>query len=57
MLDDPSKPVKQVLHTWDTESDEYKTPLFSPLKPDDLIGHTFLSTPIEHGQHFHAIAL
>ena len=44
--------MKQVLHTWDIESDEYKTPLFSPLKPDDLIGHTSLTTLTEDGQHF-----
>ena len=45
--------MKQVLRTWDIESDEYKTPTFSPLKPDNLIGHTFLTTPTEDGQHFH----
>ena len=52
--DNPCKPVKQVIHTRDTESNEYETPTFSPLKPDDLIGHPFLSTPTEDGQHFHA---
>ena len=52
--DDPHKPVKQVLHTWDTESDEYKAPIFSPLKPDDLIGCTFLTTLTQDGQCFHA---
>ena len=50
--DDPHKPVEQVLYTWDTESDEYETPLFSPLKPDDLIQDTFLTTPTEDGQCF-----
>ena len=35
--DDPGKPVKQILHTQDTDSDEYETLLFPPLKPDDLI--------------------
>ena len=52
--DDPHKQMKQVLHTQDTESDEYETLPFSPLKPDDLIRHTFLTTPTEDGQHFHA---
>ena len=46
--------MKQVLHTQDTESDEYVTSLFSPLKPHDLIGHTFLTTTTEDGQCFHA---
>ena len=44
--------MKQVLHTWDTESDEYETPTFSPLKPDNLISCTFLATPTEDGHHF-----
>ena len=50
--DDPQKPAKQVLHTQDIESDEKKTPTFSPLKPDNLIGYTFLTTPTEDGQCF-----
>ena len=29
--DDCQKPVEQVLHTWDIESDEYETPTFSSL--------------------------
>ena len=48
--DGPQKSVKQVLHTWDTESDIYETPLFSPLKPDYLVGHTFLTTLMEDSQ-------
>ena len=48
--DDPHRPVKQVFHTWDIESDEYETPTFSPLKP--VIGCTFLTTLIEDGQCF-----
>ena len=52
--EDPCKPVKQAVHTRDIESDEYNTPTFSPLMMDDLIGHTFLTTPLEDGQHFHA---
>ena len=52
--DDPQKPVKQVLHTQEIESDEYETLTFSPLKPDDLIGHTFLTIPTEDGQCFGA---
>ena len=52
--DDPHKPVNQVLCTQDTESDEYETPLFSPVKLDDLIGCTFLTRPTEDGQCFHA---
>ena len=46
--------MKQVLCTWDTESDEYEISLFSPVKPDYLIGHTFIATPTEDGQCFHA---
>ena len=46
--------MKQVLHPWDIESDEYETQTVSPLKPDNLIGHTFLTTPTEDCQHFHA---
>ena len=52
--DDPCKPVKQIIHTQDAESDEYKTPTFSPLMQDDLIGHAFLTTPTEESQEFHA---
>ena len=52
--DDPHKPVKQVLCTQDTESEEHETPLFQPLNPDDLIGCTFLTTLTEDGQCFHA---
>ena len=44
--------MKQVIHTWDTESDERKTPTFSPLTTDDLIGCTFRTTPTEDGQCF-----
>ena len=43
--------MKQVLHTWDTESNEYNTPT---LKLDNFIGCTFLTTPTEYGKHFHA---
>ena len=45
---DPQKPVKPVLHVQDIVSDEYKTPTFY------LIGCTFLTTPTEDGQCFHA---
>ena len=55
--DNPCKPVKQVIHTQDTESDEYETPTFSPLMMDDLIGHTFLTTLTEDGQCFHTCIL
>ena len=41
-----------LLHTQNTESDEHNTPLFSPLKLNDLIGHTFLTTTTEDDQHF-----
>ena len=44
--------MKQIIHTQDTESDEYKTPTFSPPMLDDLIGCMFLITP-EDGQCFH----
>ena len=50
--DDHQKPVKQVPHTWDIESNEYKTPNFSPLMSDDIIGCTFLTTPTKDGQWF-----
>ena len=46
--------MEQVLRTWDIESDEYKTPTFSPLKPDNLIGCTFLTIHTEDGLHYHA---
>ena len=49
--------MKQVIHTWDTESDEYETPTFSPLTLDNLIGNRFLTKPTEDGQHFHACAI
>ena len=50
--DDPHKPMKQIIHTQDTESDEYETPTFSPLMLDDLIGCTFLTTPTEDSPWF-----
>ena len=46
--------MKEVLHTWDIESDEYETPTFSPLKPKPFIGCKFLTTPTEDGQCFSA---
>ena len=49
--------MNQVPCTPDTESDEYETPLFSPLKPADLSGCTFLTTPTEDGQCFHTCVM
>ena len=50
--DDPHKLVKQVIHTQDTESEEYKTPLFQPLQPDELTRCTFITTQTDDGQCF-----
>ena len=46
--------MKQIIHTQDIELDEYKTPTFSPLMLDNLIGCTFVTTPTEDGQWVHA---
>ena len=45
------------LCTQDTKSEEYKTPIFSPLQQDDIIGHTVLITPTEDGQCFHDLIM
>ena len=50
---DPCKPARQVLNICDTESAEYGTLLFQPLQSDELIRHTFLTTPTEDRQCFH----
>ena len=47
---DPCKPIKEVLCTWDTNSEEYDTPLLQLHQPDDLIGHTFLTTLLKDTQ-------